>query len=93
MRGTIYKKRDRYYGVFDIGRDPATGKRRQKTIGGFITKREAQRALNDAVNQIQKGTYSHPTRETTGEYLRRFIDTYVAMRCKPSVQQSYKFYD
>ena len=39
MKGTVTMKGKRYYPVFDIGRDPANGKRRQKWGPGFKTKR------------------------------------------------------
>ncbi len=40
----------------DLGFDDA-GKRRQRQVGKFATKREAQAALNEALAGLQKGTY------------------------------------
>jgi Arm DNA-binding domain len=40
MRGSIKKRGSTYTYVVDIGPDPATGKRRQRTKGGFRTRKE-----------------------------------------------------
>jgi hypothetical protein len=47
MRGSIRKRGSTYSYWLDIGSDPVTGKRRQRTKGGFRTKRECQAALNE----------------------------------------------
>jgi hypothetical protein len=57
MRGSIRKRGTTYTYWLDLGPDPVTGKRRQKTKGGFRTKRECQAALNEAVMALQTGTY------------------------------------
>ncbi len=43
--------------VIDIGRDPATGKRKQKTKGGFRTKQEAESAATELMYEINQGLY------------------------------------
>lgn len=43
--------------VVDVGRDPASGRRRQRTKGGFRTKRDAGRALAELVRTLDDGTY------------------------------------
>jgi Arm DNA-binding domain len=49
MRGSVRKRGSTYSYWLDIGPDPLTGKRRQRTKGGFRTKRECQAALNEAI--------------------------------------------
>lgn len=44
MKGYFYKRGNKWAFSVDIGRDPKTGKRRQKRRSGFKTKREAQAA-------------------------------------------------
>ena len=46
MRGSIRKRGGTYTYVLDMPPDPVTGRRRQKTQGGFRTKRQCQAALN-----------------------------------------------
>ncbi len=50
------------------------GQRRQKQVGGFRTKKDAQAALNDALAGVQRGSCVAPTRQTVGEFLERWID-------------------
>lgn len=41
----------------DLGRDPKTGKRKQKTVSGFKTKKEAQLAAAAIQQELAQGTY------------------------------------
>lgn len=43
--------------TLDIGRDPLTGKRIQKQMGGFKTKKEAQAACAAMQTELAEGTY------------------------------------
>jgi hypothetical protein len=52
----------------DTGLDDR-GCRRQRELGGFRTKKEAQAALNDALAGSQRGTYVAPSRTTVREFL------------------------
>ncbi|ACX51189.1 integrase family protein [Ammonifex degensii KC4] len=76
MRGSIRKrvgKRGVYYDVvFDIGRDPVTGKRKQKWLRGFRTKKEAEAALAQAIAEVERGTYIDPEKVTLAEYLKEW---------------------
>jgi integrase len=55
MRGSIRKRGSTYTYWLDIGPDTVTGKRRQRTKGGFRTKRECQTALNEAISALTVG--------------------------------------
>ena len=57
----------------DLGLD-ADGRRAQKQVGGFRTKKDAQAALNDALSGIQHGTYVAPSRQTLGAFLDTWIE-------------------
>ena len=39
MRGHVRKRGERWAFVVELGRDPATGKRRQKWVSGFASER------------------------------------------------------
>ena len=70
MKGHIRQRSKRTWTiVVDAGKDPGTGKRRQHwyTITG--TKRDAQRALNEILVSLEKGTYVKPGKLTLGEWL------------------------
>jgi hypothetical protein len=69
MRGSIRKRGSTYSYWLDIGSDPVTGKRRQRTKGGFRTKRECQAALNEAISALRSGTLVQPSRGTVASFL------------------------
>jgi integrase len=69
MRGSIRKRGSTYTYWLDVGPDPATGKRRQRTKGGFRTKRECQVALNEAIAAVQGGTFVEPSKRTVRSFL------------------------
>ncbi|BDG48341.1 Arm DNA-binding domain-containing protein [Parageobacillus sp. KH3-4] len=64
MRGSVKKdkKTGKYYFVIDIGKDPLTGKRKQKKKRGFKTKKEAEKALAALLNELNEGTYIEPSK-------------------------------
>ncbi|MDX2381042.1 MAG: site-specific integrase [Acidimicrobiia bacterium] len=71
MKGSVRKPRTAWgtwsYRI-DGGFDDR-GRRRQREVGGFRTKKEAQAALNDALAETQRGTYVAPSRTTVGDFL------------------------
>jgi integrase len=67
MRGTIYRRGQTWTCVYD---EPSEdGRRKQRSKGGFATKREAQRFLNDQLARLDRGTYAVPSKLTLGDYL------------------------
>ena len=52
MRGTVTKKRDRWYIVYYIGKD-INGKWKQKWEGSWDTKREAERVLRSRIDEVE----------------------------------------
>ncbi len=69
MRGHVSKQGATYCYVVDLPRDPATGKRRQKFKRGFRTKREAETALNEALKDLQDGSYVAASKLTLAKFL------------------------
>ena len=75
MRGTI-KFRGKTYSIrFDMGLDPSTGKRKQKRIGGFKTKKEAEKALAQLIADYGRGELRLPSKQTVAEFLREWISS------------------
>ena len=77
MKGTLRKPRTpggSWSYRLDLGYDDS-GKRRQRQVGNFSTKREAQAALNDALAGLQHGTYVAPSKQTVRDFLGVWIDT------------------
>ena len=48
--------------------------RRQKQVGGFTTRRDAQHALNEALACLQHGTYTAPSKQTVREFLDSWLE-------------------
>lgn len=53
MRGSIRRRGNTYTWYISVP-DPVTGERRQRSRGGFRTKRECQEALNEALARCAK---------------------------------------
>ena len=77
MKGHVRRRGKTWAFVVDIGRDPETGRRRQKWTGGFRRQKDAEKALTKALGQLADGTYAEPTRQTVAEYL---IDEWIPAR-------------
>jgi integrase len=65
---------------FDLGRDPATGKRLSRFVAFRGTKREAQAELNRLLNRKNEGTYVDPTKMTVAEYLEHWLNVDIDRR-------------
>jgi integrase len=89
VRGTVVKRGAGYSVVVDLGPDPATGKRRQKWISGFRTKRDAERHVADAVKGVNEGTYTEPSKQTVGAYVEEWLKA-IEPTVRPSTLHSYR---
>ena len=87
MRGSVVKRGKTWSYVVDVGRDDA-GKRRQKWKGGFRTKRDAQRALSEALGKVDDGSWFDAERKTLAEYLDEWLRL-VSPRLRPTTSASY----
>jgi integrase len=77
-----------YLGVVD----PATGRRRQLSKGGFRTKREAQTALSEAMAALRSGTFVEPSRLTLGAYLSEEWLPTARAAIRPTTWATYRIY-
>jgi integrase len=73
MRGHIRKRGDSWAVFYDRPRDPVTGARRKTSKGGFRTRKNAERWLNDTIQKLQKGSYVETSNLTFGEYLGEWL--------------------
>ena len=85
MRGSIKKRGSTYTYVVDIGPDPATGKRRQRTKGGFRTRKECLQALNDVIAAARAGTFVEPAKRTVESFL---VEEWLQAVKPPRVRES-----
>ncbi|MGG1400199.1 site-specific integrase [Bacillus salipaludis] len=71
MKGSIKKnpQTGKWDIVVDVGKDPFTGKRKQKKKRGFNTKQEAGKALTKILNEINEGTLFEPANMTVNQFM------------------------
>jgi integrase len=74
LKGSVKKEGNNWYYVFYLDKDE-TGKRKQKKKRGFKTKKEAQNALAEAINAVNKGSYIEPVNIRYGDYLEQWFLT------------------
>ncbi|SFX53770.1 Site-specific recombinase XerD [Thermoactinomyces sp. DSM 45891] len=91
MRGHVRKRGKGWVYVLSIGRDLTTGKRKQKWSRSFKTKKEAERELNKAINEIENGIFVEPNKVTLGEYLENWLEDYARGAVRPTTFSSYRF--
>ena len=68
MRGHVHKRGATWTVVYDEGHDE-NGRRRQRSKGGFHTRRDAQRFLTDVLGRLGDGSYAQPSKVTLAEFL------------------------
>ncbi len=90
MKGCIVQRsKGSWRLLFDAGRDPETGKRRQRSVTVRGTKKEAERKLREMLHSLELGSYVDPTSLTVGEWLDQWCKSYAAMHVTPRTVESY----
>jgi len=88
--GTIRKRADgRWEARFTTGFDPASGKQIQKSIYGK-TQKAVREKLAQITTELDAGTYMEPTKDTVGEWLDAWLETYVKYSVKPYTLDAYQ---
>ena len=88
-RGSVRKRGSTWTVVLDVGADPVTGNRRQKSKGGFRTRKAAEAALRELVAGVDAGRYVERSTKTVGEYLDEWLEV-VQPRLRPTSWSSYR---
>jgi len=70
VKGHVYKAAKGWRVMLDIGTDPANGKRRQRRIGPYRSRRDAELAAAKAIADVNSGLAADPQGVTLAEYLR-----------------------
>jgi|LGOV01.1.fsa_nt_gb integrase len=78
MKGHIYKREKTWTYVVDLGRDPITNKRMQKTKGGFRIKRDAEAAMNDVLTSINRGEFIMESSISLKDFIEEWLQLYQA---------------
>lgn len=92
MKGYFRKRGSKWSFSIDVGRDPGTGKRKQRTLSGFKTKKEAEKACAEMIAEIENGQYVSESKEIYSKYLLDYMNNVArhAMRPAGFINQMYK---
>jgi integrase len=91
MRGHV-RKRSTWEFIVDIGRHPVTGRRRQKSQGGFATKREAESTLHEFIRYMEGGGDPCPERISLVDYVAHWLEYQRARGIRPRTLEGYEGY-
>ena len=91
MRGHIKtRSKGSWTIIFNLGRDPDTGKRKQQWVTVRGTKKQAETRLAELLNQMDTGGFIKPTKETFGSFLQRYLDDYISTQIRATTLEAYQ---
>ena len=91
MRGSIIKRSTGSWTIIiNLGRDPATAKRKQQWVTIRGTKKQAETRLAELLNQMDTGGFIKPTKETFGSFLQRYLDDYISTQIRATTLEAYQ---
>lgn len=92
MRGSIIKRSENSYTiVLNLGKDPATGKRRQQWVTVKGNKRDAEKRLSELLHQLDTNTFVKPGRMTVAEYLEQWLWDTALPNMSPRTYEGYEY--
>lgn len=89
MRGSVTKKRNRWYIYYYTGKDKA-GKWQRKWEGSWETKREAERALRSRIEEVESTFDRKAEKSTVAVYLRHWLKTYCTQHLAANTIRGYQ---
>src|SRR4051794_25127603 len=75
--------------VLSLGRDPTTGKYKQRWVTCVGTKKQAIAKQMELVHEVHKGEYIEPSDMTVQKYLEGWLDTSIKGRWTNNTYVSY----
>lgn len=91
MRGHIKtRSKGSWTIIINLGRDPATAKRKQQWVTIRGTKKQAETRLAELLNQMDTGGFIKPTKETFGSFLQRYLDDYISTQIRATTLEAYQ---
>lgn len=76
MKGYVRQRGNKWSYTVDVGRDSITGKRKQATKAGFVSEKEARKAMNEVIYEFNKGIYIDPQKISVKDFALEWIDTH-----------------
>lgn len=91
MRGHVRKRGQSWCFVLDAGKDPETGKRRQKWRSGFRTRKDAEVALRQALQRADTGHDPLPQEVTVADFIEKRWLPHLAAQDKPRARTRHRY--
>lgn len=92
MKGHVYKTAKGWRVMVDIGPDPATGRRRQRRFGPYLSRREAERAAAKAITDVLNGNAVDLGATILADYLREhWLPARELRGLKPTTLDNYRW--
>lgn len=88
MKGHVRKRGKKWVFVIDIGKDE-NGKRKQYWSRGFEKQREAEKAMNAMLHELNTGAYVAPSQDSFGEYITAWLED-KRSKIRPNTFRSYE---
>ena len=89
MRGSIVRRKGRFYAVTDVPPGP-DGKRKQRWHAGYPTRREAEQQLRKVLSELDAGRWVQPSDRTLGTYLLQDWLPAMATTVRPATLRIYR---
>ena len=90
MRGHIKQRsKGSWTIILNLGRDPATGKRKQQWLTIRGTKKDAETKLAELQHRLDTGSYIKPDKITLGQFLDRWLKDYAWPSLSAETAQAY----
>ncbi len=75
MTGSLKKRNNNSWSIIlYLGRDPNTGKKKQKWVTIHGNKKDAERELNRLLHELDTGAYVEPSRDTLAIFFGKWLD-------------------
>lgn len=85
MKGHVYQRGKSWTYVINLQPDPVTGKRRQKSKGGFKGEKEAWAACRKMIQKLEEGYSVDNENMPYGDFLYIWLEEYAKSKLKPTV--------
>ncbi|MDG4656915.1 tyrosine-type recombinase/integrase [Ectobacillus antri] len=80
-----------FYFRTDVGKDPVTGKRTQKSFGPYKNKAEAKKAFIEIKNHVNEGSYFEPSDQLFEGFITEWFETIYKTQVHVSTAESRKY--
>jgi len=91
MKGSVVTRNNHQAIVLELGKDPVTGKRKQRWIAVDGNKTEARAQLKQITYEYERGLWALPTKDTLQSHLEQWLTGYVAANLSPRTEDLYRY--